>query len=81
MLTLGPVPTLGSTPCTHIRLTHCPCTPVPHLLPPGKVLAALDRKRLTNQTLVYFTSDNGGRLEAGEGGVRAGGWNGVYRGE
>ncbi|XP_049993122.1 arylsulfatase H isoform X2 [Alexandromys fortis] len=46
----------------------------------GKVLAALDRERLTNQTLVYFTSDNGGRLEAEEGGVRAGGWNGVYRG-
>ncbi|KAH0503687.1 Arylsulfatase H [Microtus ochrogaster] len=46
----------------------------------GKVLAALDQERLTNQTLVYFTSDNGGHLEAEEGGVRAGGWNGVYRG-
>uniref|UniRef100_A0A8C8UMF4 Steryl-sulfatase n=1 Tax=Peromyscus maniculatus bairdii TaxID=230844 RepID=A0A8C8UMF4_PERMB len=46
----------------------------------GKVLAALDRERLTNQTLVYFTSDNGGRLEAREGSAHAGGWNGVYRG-
>ncbi|EGV94686.1 Arylsulfatase H [Cricetulus griseus] len=46
----------------------------------GKVLAALDQERLTNQTLVYFTSDNGGSLEAQEDGARAGDWNGVYRG-
>lgn len=47
----------------------------------GKVLEALDRELLTQQTLVYFTSDNGGRREARQGGTRVGGWNGVYRGE
>ncbi|XP_008847784.1 arylsulfatase H [Nannospalax galili] len=46
----------------------------------GKVLDALERELLTNQTLVYFTSDNGARLEARQGDVRLGGWNGVYKG-
>ncbi|XP_037367610.1 arylsulfatase H [Talpa occidentalis] len=46
----------------------------------GKILAALDRELLANRTLVYFTSDNGGRLESQEGGSQRGGWNGVYKG-
>ncbi|XP_012585683.1 PREDICTED: arylsulfatase F [Condylura cristata] len=46
----------------------------------GKILAALDRELLANCTLVYFTSDNGGRLESWEGGAQRGGWNGVYKG-
>ena len=48
--------------------------------PPGKVLEALDRERLANHTLVYFTSDNGGRLEAQDGSGQLGGWNGGYKG-
>ncbi|XP_049727531.1 arylsulfatase H [Elephas maximus indicus] len=46
----------------------------------GKILDALDQERLTNHTLVYFTSDNGGCLECQDGPVQLGGWNGVYRG-
>ncbi|XP_010820532.1 arylsulfatase H [Bos taurus] len=46
----------------------------------GKVLEALDRERLANHTLVYFTSDNGGRLEAQDRSGQLGGWNGRYRG-
>ena len=49
--------------------------------PPGKVLEALDRERLANHTLVYFTSDNGGRLEAQDRSGQLGGWNGRYRGD
>ncbi|XP_019482651.1 PREDICTED: arylsulfatase H [Hipposideros armiger] len=45
----------------------------------GKILEALDQERLTKHTLVYFTSDNGGRLEAG--GAQLGGWNGLYKGD
>ena len=48
--------------------------------PPGKVLEALDRERLANHTLVYFTSDNGGRLEAQDRSGQLGGWNGRYKG-
>ncbi|ELV10647.1 Arylsulfatase H [Tupaia chinensis] len=46
----------------------------------GQILEALDQERLTNQTLVYFTSDNGGRLESVHGAAQLGGWNGVYKG-
>ncbi|XP_055964621.1 arylsulfatase D-like [Sorex fumeus] len=46
----------------------------------GEAVRALDERGLRNRTLVYFTSDHGGHLEAqGEGG-QLGGWNGIYRG-
>ncbi|KAG3284231.1 arylsulfatase H [Ictidomys tridecemlineatus] len=47
----------------------------------GKILEALEEERLSNGTLVHFTSDNGGRLEALDGEARLGGWNGVYKGD
>nr|XP_012629347.2 arylsulfatase H [Microcebus murinus] len=46
----------------------------------GKILQALDQELLANRTLVYFTSDNGARLEPRDGAARLGGWNGVYKG-
>uniref|UniRef100_A0A8C0MVL3 Arylsulfatase family member H n=5 Tax=Canis lupus TaxID=9612 RepID=A0A8C0MVL3_CANLF len=46
----------------------------------GRILETLDQERLTNHTLVYFTSDNGGRLEVQEGEVQLGGSNGIYKG-
>uniref|UniRef100_A0A2K5MEP0 Arylsulfatase family member H n=1 Tax=Cercocebus atys TaxID=9531 RepID=A0A2K5MEP0_CERAT len=46
----------------------------------GKILGALDRECLANNTLVYFTSDNGGHLEPLDGAVQLGGWNGIYKG-
>ncbi|XP_006903244.1 PREDICTED: arylsulfatase H [Elephantulus edwardii] len=46
----------------------------------GKILDVLDQERLTNTTLVYFTSDNGGHLEAQDGTAQLGGWNGIYKG-
>ncbi|XP_053772957.1 arylsulfatase H [Desmodus rotundus] len=46
----------------------------------GKIVDALDRERLASRTLVHFTSDNGGSLEARAGGARLGGWNGVHKG-
>ncbi|XP_060230796.1 arylsulfatase L [Meriones unguiculatus] len=42
----------------------------------GRLLSALDHLGLTENTLVYFTSDNGAWLEAGS----LGGSNGVFRG-
>lgn len=52
------------------------------LFPPaGRILETLDQERLTNHTLVYFTSDNGGRLEVQEGEVQLGGSNGIYKGD
>lgn len=36
---------------------------------------------LTNSTLVYFTSDHGGSLEAQMGNNQYGGWNGIYKGK
>lgn len=36
---------------------------------------------MTDRTLVHFTSDNGGWLEARAGGEQLGGWNGDFRGE
>ncbi|XP_045393632.1 arylsulfatase H isoform X2 [Lemur catta] len=46
----------------------------------GKILQALDQECLANRTLVYFTSDNGGRLESQDGAAQLGGWNGIYKG-
>ena len=46
----------------------------------GQVLSALDRLGLASNTLVYFTSDNGGHLEERNNGRQEGGWNGIYRG-
>ncbi|XP_035660126.1 arylsulfatase H-like [Branchiostoma floridae] len=42
----------------------------------GVVMATLERLGLTDNTFVYFTSDNGGHIEAGE----EGGSNGIYKG-
>lgn len=47
----------------------------------GRILETLDRELLTNHTLVYFTSDNGGRLEVQEGEAQLGGYNGIYKGD
>ncbi|XP_016075264.1 PREDICTED: arylsulfatase E [Miniopterus natalensis] len=46
----------------------------------GQILETLDAEGLTNSTLVYFTSDNGGFLEAQVGNHQYGGWNGLYKG-
>uniref|UniRef100_A0A8C9DGK5 Arylsulfatase L n=1 Tax=Prolemur simus TaxID=1328070 RepID=A0A8C9DGK5_PROSS len=46
----------------------------------GQILDTLDKEGLTNDTLVYFTSDNGGSLESQHGNRQYGGWNGIYRG-
>ncbi|XP_035660028.1 steryl-sulfatase-like [Branchiostoma floridae] len=42
----------------------------------GVVMATLERLGLTDNTFVYFTSDNGGHIETGE----EGGSNGIYKG-
>ncbi|KAK7505580.1 hypothetical protein BaRGS_00003325 [Batillaria attramentaria] len=47
----------------------------------GRLLTALDRLGMADNTLVYFTSDNGGHVEEIDFmGRRAGGYNGVLRG-
>ncbi|KAB0393174.1 hypothetical protein E2I00_016056, partial [Balaenoptera physalus] len=46
----------------------------------GQILDTLDTEGLTNSTLVYFTSDHGGSLEAQFGNNQYGGWNGIYKG-
>uniref|UniRef100_A0A2K6FQE5 Arylsulfatase L n=1 Tax=Propithecus coquereli TaxID=379532 RepID=A0A2K6FQE5_PROCO len=46
----------------------------------GQILDTLDKEGLTNNTLVYFTSDNGGSLESQHGNHQYGGWNGIYKG-
>ena len=49
----------------------------------GQILQALDKFKLMDNTIVYFSSDNGGHFEehhvSGE--YRTGGYNGPYRGE
>ena len=48
----------------------------------GRVLATLAELGLEDNTLVYFTSDQGGHLEAVEDtGERIGGYNGRFKGE
>ncbi|KAM9320265.1 uncharacterized protein PAF06_004766 [Gastrophryne carolinensis] len=46
----------------------------------GLIVNAIDNAGLKSNTLIYFTSDHGGHLEANNGSVQTGGWNGVYRG-
>uniref|UniRef100_A0A8C8Y247 Arylsulfatase F n=1 Tax=Panthera leo TaxID=9689 RepID=A0A8C8Y247_PANLE len=46
----------------------------------GKLLDAIDDFGVRNHTLVYFTSDHGGHLEARVGHAQVGGWNGIYKG-
>jgi len=46
----------------------------------GEILAAMERLGILDDTLVYFTSDNGGHLEERSHGRQEGGWNGIYRG-
>eukprot|EP00058_Branchiostoma_floridae_P020949 XP_002606439.1 hypothetical protein BRAFLDRAFT_67691 [Branchiostoma floridae] len=42
----------------------------------GVVMATLERLGMTDDTFVYFTSDNGGHIESGD----KGGSNGIYKG-
>ncbi|XP_039698379.1 arylsulfatase L isoform X2 [Pteropus medius] len=46
----------------------------------GQILDTLDTEGLTHDSLVYFTSDHGGSLEAQLGREQHGGWNGIYKG-
>uniref|UniRef100_A0A8C5P9H0 Sulfatase N-terminal domain-containing protein n=1 Tax=Leptobrachium leishanense TaxID=445787 RepID=A0A8C5P9H0_9ANUR len=46
----------------------------------GSVVDAIDHVGLKDNTLIYFTSDQGGHLEIKDGGSQTGGWNGIYRG-
>ncbi|XP_008105369.2 arylsulfatase H [Anolis carolinensis] len=46
----------------------------------GQILDAIDKEGLRNNTLAYFASDHGGQLEAQEGSIQLGGWNGIYKG-
>ncbi|XP_006274655.2 arylsulfatase D-like [Alligator mississippiensis] len=46
----------------------------------GNILDAIDKEGLKNSTFTYFASDHGGQLEAQEGEVQLGGWNGIYKG-
>lgn len=51
-----------------------------HIFFTGQILDTLDMEGLTNSTLVYFTSDHGGSLEAQLRNNQYGGWNGIYKG-
>ncbi|XP_051882802.1 steryl-sulfatase-like isoform X2 [Pristis pectinata] len=47
----------------------------------GQILSSLERLKLSKQTLVYFTSDQGAHVEEiSDSGEMHGGWNGIYRG-
>ncbi|KAG7159688.1 arylsulfatase D-like [Homarus americanus] len=46
----------------------------------GRILNALTEHGLDQHTLIYFTSDHGGHLEARENGERVGGYNGRFKG-
>ncbi|XP_032082894.1 arylsulfatase D-like isoform X2 [Thamnophis elegans] len=46
----------------------------------GRILAAVDRAGLRNNTFTYFTSDHGGYLEFRDGNIQVGGWNGRLKG-
>ncbi|XP_053168518.1 arylsulfatase D-like isoform X2 [Hemicordylus capensis] len=45
----------------------------------GQIVDAIDKEGLRNNTLIYFASDHGGQLEAQEGRIQLGGWNGIYK--
>ena len=48
----------------------------------GQILDTLEELGLKENTLVYFSSDNGGFIEeTGPSGNREGGWNGIYKGQ
>ncbi|XP_048348293.1 arylsulfatase D-like isoform X2 [Sphaerodactylus townsendi] len=46
----------------------------------GQILDAIDKQGLKNSTFTYFASDHGGHLEAQDGTIQLGGWNGIYKG-
>ncbi|XP_072283492.1 steryl-sulfatase-like isoform X1 [Pyxicephalus adspersus] len=47
----------------------------------GRIINELEKNQLKNNTLVYFTSDNGGHVEEiSSYGEVHGGWNGIYKG-
>ena len=47
----------------------------------GEILKAVDRLGMRKNTLVLFTSDNGGHVDGrGKHGDRKSGYNGIYRG-
>ena len=48
----------------------------------GQILSALEKFDFMNNTIVYFSSDNGGHIEEHHGihGYRTGGHNGIFRG-
>ena len=47
----------------------------------GEILKALDRFGMRENTIVLFSSDNGGHVEGrGKHGDVVGGYNGIYRG-
>ena len=47
----------------------------------GKILKALDRLGMRENTMVLFSSDHGGHVEGkGKNGDVQGGFNGIYRG-
>ncbi|XP_077199431.1 arylsulfatase D-like isoform X2 [Paroedura picta] len=46
----------------------------------GQILDTIDKEGLRNNTFTYFASDHGGHLEAQEGTIQQGGWNGIYKG-
>ena len=48
----------------------------------GQILTALDKFNLMDNTIIYFSSDNGGHIEEHHGtlGYRMGGYNGIFRG-
>lgn len=53
-----------------------------HFSPSGQMLNVLDELKLANNTLVYFTSDQGAHVEeVNTKGEVHGGSNGIYKGE
>ena len=48
----------------------------------GRILEALDQRKLTDSTIVYFVSDHGGQLEAFDFEInqRTGGYNKNFKG-
>ncbi|XP_074848567.1 arylsulfatase D-like [Carettochelys insculpta] len=46
----------------------------------GRILNAIDKEGLKNNTFTYFTSDHGGLLDTQNQNIKRGGWNGIYKG-